>query len=163
MTNNFFFYIYLSTFFFLTISFILAKISKLNFTVNIIAAFTLEIIFNILIYLNNNLLEQLYIILFTTLLIKIIFYIYIPLATERSFSLMILFKLKNKKLKLEDFHKKNIYNYMKIINVRLKFFLKKKYIKKYKNLILLTKKGKLVLDFYKFFKKIYKIKNNNII
>lgn len=163
MTNNFFFYIYLSTFFFLTISFILAKITKLNFTVNIIAAFALEIIFNIIIYLNNNLLEQLYIILFTTLLIKIIFYIYIPLATERSFSLMILFKLKNKKLKLEDFHKKNIYNYMKIINVRLKFFLKKKYIKKYKNLILLTKKGKLVLDFYKFFKKIYKIKNNNII
>ena len=163
MTNNFFFYIYLSTFFFLTISFILAKITKLNFTVNIIAAFALEIIFNIIIYLNNNLLEQLYIILFTTLLIKIIFYIYIPLATERSFSLMILFKLKNKKLKLEDFHKKNIYNYMKIINVRLKFFLKKEYIKKYKNLILLTKKGKLVLDFYKFFKKIYKIKNNNII
>jgi len=163
MINNFFLGIALSTFFFLIISYFLTKLTKFNFTINIITAFLLEIIFNVLIYFNNNISEQLLIMLFTAFLIKIIFYIYIPLATERSFSLMILFKLRNKKLKLEEFHKKNIYNYSKIINVRLKFFFKKKYIKKYKNLILLNKKGKLVLDFYNFFKKIYKIKNNNII
>ena len=153
-------------FLFLVFSIIFSVLGFKNYKKNIIVSAFVEnfiLLFYGLKVLNLQL-DIIFLLCIISISLKYIYLIYVPLLIERSFSLMILFSIYKKRFKNIDHLKKYIKNkYPKIIELRVNFFKNKNVILNKSKKIEINKLSFFFLKFFLFLKKIYKIKNNNIL
>ncbi|MBH09643.1 MAG: hypothetical protein CMG74_04670 [Candidatus Marinimicrobia bacterium] len=151
---------------FLIFSFLFSVLGFKNYKKNIIVSAFVEnfVLFYYGLKVLNLQLDIIFLLCIISISVKYIYLIYVPLLIERSFSLMILISIYKKKFKNIDHLKKYIKNkYPKIIKLRIDFFKNKKVILNKSKKVEINKLSFFFLKFFLFLKKIYKIKNNNIL
>lgn len=91
-------------------------------------------------------------------LIVLLFNIYVPILIDRSFTIEIFLKFdENKKITHRDLNESFQKNFYSFIERRINYLISKDFLEKNDINLQLKKRGKLIRNFYKFFKKIYRI------
>lgn len=91
-------------------------------------------------------------------LVVLLFNIYVPILIDRSFTIEIFLKFEdNKEITHRDLNESFQKNFYSFIERRISYLISKNYLEKNDTNLRLKKRGKLIKNIYKFFKKIYRI------
>lgn len=91
-------------------------------------------------------------------LVVLLFNIYVPILIDRSFTIEIFLKFEdNKEITHRNLNESFQRNFHLFIERRISYLMSKNYLEKNDINLRLKKRGKLIKNIYKFFKKIYRI------
>ena len=88
----------------------------------------------------------------------LLFNIYVPILIDRSFTIEIFMKFEdNKEITHKDLNESFQKNFFFFIERRISYLMSKNYLEKHDMNLRLKRRGKIIKNIYKFFKKIYRI------